>query len=298
VIRNLHPDRYRGVSVTRVDVDLTEDALRAFFLGRNAYFKTRFVVARNGVATAILAVSKAGDPEALFSPITEVTLLAGPNETALVESPETDTGVPSALAAAALELATGFGAVVVHGRYEHISFIIGAQPIPIFVREVVPPRPAKLLDQARRILAVREDLPPIELVPDVIDLADLAHDNPAPTYLLPCRGSGFDQPGAQVHFLDEHPIEADWTLLGCTRSRQIHRAFYDRDAPGPTICPLERPVSDDLVLTKCCLQDDELRTGDGWVSVPWGSSLQRVGEALEQLAAQGIRRADSIWQPV
>jgi hypothetical protein len=291
-VRNLYPDRYRGVSVTRVDVGLTEQALRDFFVGRRAYFKTRFVVARGDEGTAILAITKPDEDE-LFSPISGVTLLAGPEETAFVEAPDVDTGIPSALARAALDLAPGFRAVVVHGRYEHISFIIGPRPVRIRVREVVPPTPAKLVDQAARMLAVREDLPPIELVPDVVDLLDLARANPAPSYLLPCRGSGFDQPGAQVQFLDEHPIEGDWTLIGCTRSRQIHRAFYDRDAPGVSICPLERPVADELVLSKCCLQDDEIRVGDGWVSVPWGSSLQRVSEALDEL----VRMSEVAWQP-
>ncbi len=290
--RNMVPGRYRGVSVTRVDVPLDEAALRAFLVGRNAYFKTRFVVARRASETAVLAVSRApGD--GLFSAISDVTMLAGPEQTAFVDAADVDTGIPSELARVARAEAPDRLAVVVHGRYEHVNFIIGADPLRVVVREVVPPGPPKLYDQAQRVLGVREDLPPIELVPDVVDLVQLARANPAHDYLLPCRGSGFVSDEATVHYLDEHPERADWTLLGCERSRQIHRAFYGNDAPTVDICPFDRPVTGDTVLTKCCLQDDEIRTGAGWVSVPWGSSLQRVSDALDEL----VRVQEAEWQP-
>lgn len=291
-VRNLIPGRYRGVSVAQVDVALTQSDLSSYFQGLEAYFKTRFVVARNGSQTAVLSLTKAESSE-LFSPISEVRLLAGPADTAFVHAPEVDTGIPSALAAVARTQAPDKLAVVVHGRYEHINFIIGADPLRILVREVTPPEPAKLLDQARRILAVREDLPPIELVPDIVDLTTLARENPAEDYLLPCRGSGFVPEHGRVHYLDEHPAKADWVMLGCTRSRQIHHYFYNTDAPSSSFCPLERPPSDETVLTKCCMQDDELRCEDNWVSVPWGSSLERVAEALDAL----VRLKEPRWQP-
>jgi hypothetical protein len=290
--RNMVPGRYRGVSVTHVDVPLDEAALREFFVGRNAYFKTRFVVARRASETAVLAVSRApGD--GLFSAVSDVTMLARPEQTTFLDAPDVDTGIPSELARVARAEAPDRLAVVVHGRYEHVNFIIGADPLRIVVREVVPPAPAKLYDQAQRILKVREDLPPIELVPDVVDLAHVARANPAEDYLLPCRGSGFVSAEATVHYLDEHPERADWTLLGCERSRQIHRAFYGNDAPTVDICPFDRAVTGETILTKCCLQDDEIRTGDDWVSVPWGSSLQRVSEALDEL----VRLKEAEWRP-
>ena len=54
--------------------------------------------------------------------------------------------------------------MVVEGRYGHVSFILDPEPLRVPVREVVPPEPAKLVDQAQRLLDVAEDLPPIELV--------------------------------------------------------------------------------------------------------------------------------------
>jgi hypothetical protein len=290
--RNLVPGRYRGVSVARVELSHDEGTFRDYFLGRKAYFKTRFIVVHSDDATALLQVAKADDRE-LFSPITEVRLLATDDETAYVNAPEVDTGIPSELARVARECAPSARAVVVRGRYEHVNFIVGPDPLRITVREVVPPRPAKLFDQAQRVLQIREDLPPIELVADVIDLADVAQQHPAASYLLPCRGSGFAVAGAQMSYLDEHPVHQDWTLLGCVRSQQIHREFFGVDANAVTICPLIRESIDGPLLTKCCLQDDENLSSDGSVSVPWGASLQRVSEALDQL----VRMGEPSWQP-
>jgi hypothetical protein len=290
---NLVPHRYRGVAVTALppEVGLDEESLRVHLLGREAYRRTRFVVLRSGGHAALVRVERASRT-ALFSAVTAVELLAGPEECAYVVEPEVDTAVPSELARVALARAPGARAVAVQGRYAHVNIIIEPRPLRVLVREVVPPEPAKLLDQARRVLAVADDLPPIELVGDLTDLAELAASRPSGHYLLPCRGSGGAVPGARVSYLDEHPERADWTLLGCTRSRQIHRHFYGGDAPTVDFCP-KRAVSGRGVLTKCCLQEEHVESGDGWVSVPWGSSLDQVREALRRLSAQ----EDPAWAP-
>ncbi|NMH93946.1 hypothetical protein HF519_20680 [Pseudonocardia bannensis] len=298
---NFIPNRYRGVSVSTVpaDVGLDEASLRAHLMGRDAYRRTRFVVARAGDGTggvALLHVTRASDTE-LFSPVVAVDLLAGPDECAYVVEPEADTGIPSVLAAVAAQRAPGVRAVVVQGRYAHVNFIIDPKPLRVVVREVVPPEPAKLLDQVRRIIAVTESLPPIELVGELTELASLAGEQPSGHYLLPCRGSGGEVPGATVSYLDEHPERADWTLLGCTRSQQIHRWFYGEDPPTVDFCPkraVRESAPDALTLTKCCLQEEHVESGDGWVSVPWGSSLEHIREALALLVAQ----EDPPWAPV
>jgi hypothetical protein len=185
--------------------------------------------------------------------------------------------------------------VAVQGRYAHVNVIVDPRPLRVVVREVVPPEPAKLLDQARRVLAVAEDLPPIELVGELTDLAGLAASQPSEHYLLPCRGSGGEVPGARVSYLDEHPPHGDWTLLGCTRSQQIHRHFYGEDPPTVDFCPKRRPPAPgERLLTKCCLQEEHVESGEGWVSVPWGSSLDHVREALTRLVAQ----EEPAWAPV
>ncbi|NIQ52031.1 MAG: hypothetical protein GWN71_00655, partial [Gammaproteobacteria bacterium] len=94
------PDRYRDVSVADVDVPLTAAALSELLLGRDAYRRTKFIVVRRGLQTALVEIEKATtDP--LFSPITAVRLLAGPEECTVVDAPDLDPAVPSDLAAAA-----------------------------------------------------------------------------------------------------------------------------------------------------------------------------------------------------
>jgi hypothetical protein len=180
-VSNVVPGQYRRVSVATVDGPLTPERLTNHFLGREAYRHTRFIVARAGRDTALVRVVKADDGP-LFSPITSVEVLAVPEECVFVVAPDIDTGIPSALA----QVAAGQTArcVVVEGRYHHVSFILDPAPIRIRVGDVVPPRPAKLFDQARRVLELAEDLPPIELVPDFVDLVDLAAAHPSEQYLV------------------------------------------------------------------------------------------------------------------
>jgi len=299
---NLIPNRYRGVSVTPIpdDVPLNEEALRAYLIGRDAYRRTRFVIARkHGDFSQVALLHVEHDTQGeLFSPVTAVTMLARPGECTFVVDESVDTGIPSDLVRCAREKAPGARVAVIQGRYAHISFVLEPRMLYVGVREVVPPEPAKLLDQARRILAVTENLPPMDLVGELTDLADLATRLPDAHYLLPCRGSGGEVPGATVSYLDEHPDKADWTLLGCERSRQIHHWFYGEDPPRVDFCPqrtLEaNPPTDGMVLTKCCLQEEHVESGPGWVSVPWGASLEHIREALALLAAQ----EDPPWAPV
>jgi hypothetical protein len=291
---NVVPGQYRRVSVATVDVPLTGEALTAHFLGREAYRHTRFIVARNGAGTALVKVTKGNT--ALFEPITGVELLAGPEDCVWIDAPEVDTGIPSALGRVAGERAAGARCVIVEGRYHHVSFILDPAPIRIRVGDVVPPRPAKLFDQARRVLELAEDLPPIELVADVVDLVDLAGSRPSEHYLLPCRGSGFtlDGPGS-IAFLDERPRQEDWTLIGCERSRGIHEWFYGaRPEEAVELCPrVLFPADGTPLLTKCCLLEDTNAEDGITVAVPWGASLEQVKQALAGIA----KAADRAWAP-
>lgn len=296
---NRMPGRYREVAVTTVTCPLTEPALRQYFLGREAYRRTGYVVAHgaggDGVGgTALLEVAKASEEE-LFSPITRVELLAGPGDVSVVHDAEVDLGVPSQVCRAALDRAPGTRCVIVYGRYEHVSFILDPAPIRVRLVEVAPPHPAKLLDQAERVLAVAEDLPPIAFDPEVIDLLDLAATWPSPRYLFPCRGSGAAPEGAETFYLDQRPERRDWVLVGCERSRQIHRHFYGEEPPGVEMCPRELVRAGalkpgvDPILTKCCgleygVLQEEAMTATMTV-VPWGATLDEVHTGLRQLVS-------------
>jgi hypothetical protein len=287
------PGAYRGVAVTSVDVELDEVSLARHFLGREAYRRTRFIVVHNSDETAIIAVRKESE-DPLFSPITALQLLVPPDECAYVEDPEVDTAVPTALARAALGRAPGKRGVVVQGRYAHVSFIIEPAPLRVTVREVVPPYPAKLIDQARRVLDLAETLPPIELVPDVVEFDQLAQ-GATTNLLLPCRGGGVAIEGATVQYLDERPPRGAWLLLGCERSEQIHESFYGERAAQVDICPRKRSGGTGATLAKCCLLEthNEVDT-DGTVVVPWGASLAQIADALASLA----RKWEPTWAPV
>lgn len=287
--RNVVPGAYRGVAVSSVPGGaLDEESLRAHFLGRTAYRRTRFIVVRQGQRVAVVAVQKTSE-EPLFSPITGLQLLVGPDDCAYVEDPEVDTAIPTALARAAARAAPGRRGVVVMGRYGHVSFIIDPEPLRITVQEVAPPYPAKLLDQAQRVVALAEELPPIELVPDVVELDDLARTRSSGSYLLPCRGGGVSVDGATTDYLDERPERREWTLIGCERSQQIHESFYGERAPQVDICPRKRPGGAGAVLTKCCLLETRIEVDGGRAVVPWGATLGQISEALTTLAEQ--------WEP-
>jgi hypothetical protein len=300
VTLNLVPSQYRNVSVADVPAALDEESLRAHLLGRPVYRRTRYVVARRGGASAVVEVSKESEVP-LFSPVVEMSVLARPDETAFVDAPETDTAVPTQLARVAAEQAPGARCVIVRGRYGHVSFILDPAPIRIGVVEVVPPWPPKLADQLSRVLDLADDLPPVELVPHLVDLDALAATRPAEHYLFPCRAG---QPtaaerarvAAEVSYLDEIPERAPWTLVGCARSRSIHDWFYGGDVPMVDMCP--RRLADECtgsmpVITKCCLLEDRVAQDAGLVVVPWGASLAQIREGL-RLALTAGQPADPV----
>jgi hypothetical protein len=299
------PDRYREVSVTDVDVPLEAAALRELLISRPVYRRSDYMVVRRGGQAAVVRLSR-GPETGLFATLVDVELLAGPAETVYLHRPELDTGVPTALLDAAAE-APGARCVVVEGAYGHVSFVLDPTPVRVHVLDVVPPRPAKLLDQLRRVLATADDLPGVALVPHVVELADLLPDDPAGTYLLPCRGGGMEVPGTEVAYLDEVPPRADWTLVGCTRSRQIHDFFYADPTRPPVrqidMCPrtlaAHAAVPDgEVLLTKCCLFEDRNEADGRTVITPWGASFGQLRDALATAARLALATASGAGGPV
>ena len=201
----------------------------------------------------------------------------------------------------------GARAVVVQGRYEHVNFVVDPDPLRVVVREVVPPHPAKLADQARRIVDVTEALRPLRLESEVVDLADLARRLPAEHYLLPCRGGGSEIPGATMSYLDERPgarrldprrlraLPPDPPVV--LRPRRAAGRLLPEGRPGR-----RRPGSPaDQVLPAAGGARRGCRRGSGradvWVSVPWGASLEHVREALGRLAELAETQGAAPWSP-
>jgi hypothetical protein len=282
---------YRGLSVQDVDVDLDdESAILDHLLGRDAYRRTEWLLLTNDDQRALVAIRK-HSYEPLLSAIVEGRVLAGPGRIAWIEDPNTDVGNATAMAAAAAATGrTDADAFAVKGRYEHVNVIWRPEPVRILVTEVVPPEPAKLLDMARQAVEFDDELPPIDFVLDSVDIREIAAQTPAPSYLLPCRGSGIDLP-APVAFLDTHPTASDdWLLIGCERSMQFHRAFYGSEPRQVDLCPHRRSQqldSAELVLTKCCLLERGVEHDGNRATVPWGATLDEVRLALRLLAGIG-----------
>lgn len=283
-VRNLVPLPYRRVSFQVADFPLTEQGLTTI-VGREAYRHTDFIVFRTGGAVAVAAVEKASR-EPLFAPITGATWLSSPERTHLVVDRSVDTGLPSALAARAAELGLGPAeTLVVLGRYEHVNFIAHPDPAVVRVVEVAPPEPPKLWDLVERVLAtapLAATRPELERI-DLRELAAAAGPGPG-GYLFPCRSSGFEALDAPVHFLDERPPRADWTLVGCERSRQIHLHLYGDVPPSAEICPRRLAgARSEPTLLKCCLLEQGIEREGQVVVVPWGATLEDVGAGLRVL---------------
>ena len=268
--------------------------MKEVLLSREAYRRTEFIVLRgNNEATALVRID-CDSREALFNPISSLEWLGGPEDCAYVVRHDIDTANATALADVALSV--GSPAVcVVEGRYQHVNFIIRATPLEVRLVDIVPPTPSRLLDLARQAIAIDEELPPLRLVPhqlEVRDLADAADDGPRGSgvspekhYLLPCQGAGVDLSGT-VDYLDQRPARADWTLVGCERSRQLHRWFYgDEPDRQVELCPdrLTPAGTGEPTLLRCCLLERGVRVEGQRAVVPWGTNLSEVQTALRAL---------------
>jgi hypothetical protein len=284
------------VSVQHWTEPLEERRVKEVLLSREGYRRTEFIVLRGHDASTALVTIDCASREALFNPITAVEWLAGPEDCTYVVRPDVDTANATALAE--VSLSVGRPAVcVVEGLYQHVNFIVRANPLEVRLVDVVPPGPARLLDLARQAIAIDEDLPPVRLVPELLDVRTLATGgtpddpwgsgvSPEQHYLLPCQGSGVDLPGT-VDYLDQRPARADWTLVGCERSRQLHRWFYgDEPARQVELCPDRLTPTDTgaCTLLRCCLLERGIRVEGPRAVVPWGTNLSEVQGALRALA--------------
>jgi hypothetical protein len=297
---------YRGVSVQHWKEPLDEGAVKEVLLAREAYRRTEFIVLRGADdATALVRIT-CSSQDALFNPMIAVEWVGGPDDCTYVVRHDVDTANATALAEVALAesgVARPAGNApaicVVEGRYQHVNFIVRARPTVIRLVDVVPPEPPRLLDLARQAITIDEDLPPVRLRPELLDVRALAATAPGDSpggsgvspgkhYLLPCQGAGLDLPGT-VDYLDQRPERADWTLVGCERSRQFHRWFYGADADRQVeLCPdrLIPPEAGDAAtatLLRCCLLERGIRVEGRRAVVPWGTNLSEVQAALRAL---------------
>ena len=176
---------------------------------------------------------------------------------------------------------------VVQGRFQHVNFIVAPAPLRIRVLEVVPPHPPKLLEMAQAVLDYDEDLPPVALDFEAIDMRELAREHPAAHYLFPCRCAGLEL-DAEVDFLDAGPAAR----------RRLDARGLRALAPDPRGAVRRRPARARRLLpaaraaerrrrrcssAACASAGSSSRTTGS--TVPWGASLEEVREALHRLVA-------------
>jgi len=286
---NFVPLPYRRVSYQPYAGEMTAQAVNDYLSPREVYRRTDIVILHNDQNQyAVVAVQRV-QGDTLFVPIEALEVLALPGDCVFVQSPETDPANRSALAKLAVEQGVGTDkTLIVQGAFDHINIIHKPAPLHVRVVEVAPPEPPKLYAMAEHVLSYA-DLPPIYLQLERIDLLLLSKQVQASAFLVPCRSGGLDQLDAPVFFLDERPADRqDWTLIGCERSLQFHKHYYQDEPPRVEMCP--RQLTSALAsptLLKCCLLEFDIELDGNTAVVPWGADLKMVEKALA-LLAQGV----------
>ncbi|HEY3716136.1 MAG TPA: hypothetical protein VGL39_16540 [Jatrophihabitantaceae bacterium] len=285
-VPNLTARPYRGLSVQDVAIDLTAAALTDWIIGRDVYRRTEFLLARRDGRACLVALEKAPGPD-LFLPVVAARIIARADQVVLVDSPDTDVGNATALAEiAGQHRSAGALAYVVTGCYRHVNFIWQPTPVVLYVDEVVPPHPPKLVDMVRQAIRFDEELPPVRVVSRLISLPMLMRTRPQRPYLLPCRGAGTGAASAEVSYLDAGPAERDdWTVIGCERSKQIYQHHYGGVPSNVDFCPdaVGARAGSGVRLTKCCLLERGTRVAHSVAVVPWGANLDEVRSAVTAL---------------
>ncbi len=143
---------------------------------------------------------------------------------------------------------------------------------------------------ARRVLAYKT-FPPTIIRPHVQLIPDLVREVSEKAILFPCGISQLKRI-TNAFYLDERPERHDWILVGCERSRQIHRHLYGEDCPCIELCPRKLfNAGDTLALMRCCMVEKKVELSGRVALLPWGAELALVEEALTALL-QLAREAD------
>ncbi len=269
----------REVSFREVDFRPTAEAARLALVGKYLYRDSKYVAMVRGQEAAVVQVFPEARPGELFREVEEMHVLAEAPRCRFLRDRSVDVNSPTALQEAACRYGTP---LVLEGSFNHVNFLVQREGVEVRVLDVIPPEP-KLLRQAETILR-NSELPAITLVPDFIDLREMAA-RVSGAVMYPCRAAGLVK-GPKVSFLDEGPrLDGPVTLVGCDRSLEIFRTLYGYNPPRLDFCPRRQLVKGQRLLTKCCRLRGNVEKGDGWALVPWGASLEQVGEALAYLVS-------------
>ncbi len=281
------PKHCREVSVKEVSFSLTRENILREASGKSAYTNTNYVVLNNGPDWAVVKVDKARGQE-LFRKIEKLEIISTPADTVFLENPEVDVQNPSVMVRMAEE--TGKNALVVKGKFEHVSFVHRERATPVVVFDVAPPYPPKIVELAEAALGTGRIRKAIRIVPKIVDLRELAQKRNTEYVMFPCYASGLASAGTpeKAFYLDRlpslkmHPKKV--TLIGCELSMKIFISIYGEKPAFVDLCPKKMLGNvSEACLCRCCLIDEGHRIEGNAAYVSWGASVGEVEEAIIDL---------------
>ncbi|MGQ9582343.1 MAG: DUF7714 family protein [Thermoplasmatota archaeon] len=283
------PARCLSVARKRVDFPLTPPEIQRHLIGRRVFTSTDYIVLESGGEWAIVEVGKRRGLE-LLREIVSVRVLSLPAQTGFVRAPDCDVHNPHSMARIAV--ASEKEAVVVLGKFEHVSFIIGEKRPPVLrVIDFVPPRPSKtmaLVESALESGAVEAPLLVEPLLVDALELVSSRGGAEGAAVMFPCEAGRMELGGREVIFLDKAPPlpEGPVLLAGCALSRKTFRLLYRREPIFIDICPRELArralAPGELGVARCC-DVHRPRVEGGLALVPYGATVGEVSSALSEL---------------
>lgn len=229
------------VGFKKVSFPLTKENIIKESVGKVVFFHTNFMVLTNKGQWAVIRIEKSKG-SGRFKMVKNVEVISLPENTEFVNDPTIDVNNPSSMMKIA-EKAKG-ETVVVKGQFEHVSFIRNESILPLVVFDFTPPSPPKLLELVEKALDIGRIRKPIKIVPDILDLNELAKASDKPFVMFPCH-IGDSNCGKKVLFLEEAPdissIGVDnIALIGCDTSLLIFKSLYGKKPQFVNICPLQR----------------------------------------------------------
>lgn len=278
------PRHCREVGVKKVLFPLTKRNIREEASGKSAYTNTNYMVLNNGSDWAVLRMAKARE-QALFRKIDKMEIVSLPADTAYIENPEVDVQNPSVMVRMAEE--AGKDALIVKGKFEHISFVHKERTTPIVVFDVVPPNPPKIVELAEAALGTGRIRKPIRIIPNIMDLNEVAQSRTTKYVMFPCYASALN--GVEnALYLDQLPSlkmpVSELTLIGCDLSLRTFISLYGEKPVFIDMCPKKmiRDTSEPC-LSRCCIIDEGYEIEGNAAYVSWGASAGEVEEAIINL---------------
>jgi hypothetical protein len=272
------PEHCREVGLKDVDFHLTQENIEKSAVGKKVYFRTRFLVLRNGKECCVLRIDPEGD--GVMNDVVNVETLSLPEDSIWIDEPAIDVLSPSSIVGVALDHPGK--TVVVRGSHEHVSFVKDPKAYEIRVVDVVPPHPPKLLSLVRTVLESQAIDVPVRVVEEITDLGVLARDVETDEIILPCKGEILTE--KKVHYLAQSPEVGDATLIGCEYSKKVAKEIYDNEIPFIQMCPKRiARDSDTPGITKCCELQSGFEVEGNLAVVPWGARVDDIVQALKHL---------------